>query len=113
MYDLFFRVVFRRMDAESAHRTAFRWIRAAARIPVVRAAVAAAAAPRHPGLRTLAFGREMRGPFGLAAGFDKNAVAIDGMSMLGFDHVEIGTVTARQQPGNPAPGCSAWSATAR
>ena len=43
----------------------------------------------------------MHGPFGLAAGFDKNAVAIDGMSMLGFDHVEIGTVTGEPQPGNP------------
>ena len=43
----------------------------------------------------------MHGPFGLAAGFDKNAVAIDGMAMLGFDHVEIGTVTAQPQPGNP------------
>lgn len=43
----------------------------------------------------------MHGPFGLAAGFDKNAVAIDGMSMLGFDHIEIGTVTGEPQPGNP------------
>lgn len=43
----------------------------------------------------------MHGPFGLAAGFDKNAIAIDGMAMLGFDHVEIGTVTGEPQPGNP------------
>jgi dihydroorotate dehydrogenase len=43
----------------------------------------------------------MRGPFGLAAGFDKNAVGIDGLAMLGFDHVEIGTVTGEGQPGNP------------
>jgi len=43
----------------------------------------------------------MHGPFGLAAGFDKNAVAVDGMAMLGFDHVEIGTVTGEAQPGNP------------
>ncbi len=43
----------------------------------------------------------MHGPFGLAAGFDKNAVAIDGMAMLGFDHIEIGTVTGEPQPGNP------------
>ena len=49
----------------------------------------------------VAFGLRMHGPFGLAAGFDKNAVAIDGMSMLGFDHVEIGTVTGEPQPGNP------------
>ncbi|MFG1806963.1 quinone-dependent dihydroorotate dehydrogenase [Streptomyces sp. NPDC049040] len=103
MYELFFRLVFRRMDAEKAHHLAFRWIRVAARVPGVRALVRAVAAPRRAALRIVAFGREMSGPFGLAAGFDKNAVAIDGMSMLGFDHVEIGTVTAQPQPGNPAP----------
>ena len=68
---------------------------------MLRTFVAAALAPRHKELRTEAFGLRMHGPFGLAAGFDKNAVAIDGMSMLGFDHVEIGTVTGEAQPGNP------------
>jgi dihydroorotate dehydrogenase len=40
---------------------------------------------------------------GLAAGFDKNAVAVDGWFSLGFGHVEVGTVTPRPQPGNPRP----------
>ncbi|EGX61302.1 dihydroorotate dehydrogenase 2 [Streptomyces zinciresistens K42] len=101
MYKLFFRLVFTRMDPERAHHLAFRWIRGAARVPVLRTFLAAALAPRHKELRTEAFGLRMHGPFGLAAGFDKNAVAIDGMAMLGFDHVEIGTVTGEAQPGNP------------
>ncbi|MEW2548676.1 quinone-dependent dihydroorotate dehydrogenase [Streptomyces sp. NPDC047002] len=101
MYALLFRLVFRRMDPERAHHLAFRWIRLAARVPVLRTYAAAVLAPRYPQLRTEALGLRMHGPFGLAAGFDKNAVAIDGMAMLGFDHVEIGTVTARPQPGNP------------
>ncbi|MFI9024808.1 quinone-dependent dihydroorotate dehydrogenase [Streptomyces sp. NPDC053560] len=101
MYKFFFRLVFKRMDPEQAHHLAFGWIRLAARIPVLRTFVAAALAPRHKELRVEALGRRMHGPFGLAAGFDKNAVAIDGMTMLGFDHVEIGTVTAQPQPGNP------------
>ncbi|MDX3615917.1 quinone-dependent dihydroorotate dehydrogenase [Streptomyces europaeiscabiei] len=101
MYKLFFRLVFKRMDPEDAHHLAFRWIRRTVRIPVLRTFVAAALAPRHEELRTEAFGLRMHGPFGLAAGFDKNAVAIDGMSMLGFDHIEIGTVTGEAQPGNP------------
>ncbi|MGW1890734.1 quinone-dependent dihydroorotate dehydrogenase [Streptomyces sp. NPDC002004] len=101
MYKLFFNLVFKRMDPEQAHHLAFRWIRLTARIPVFRTFVAAALAPRHRELRTEAFGLRMHGPFGLAAGFDKNAVAIDGMSMLGFDHIEIGTVTGEPQPGNP------------
>ncbi|WP_328441556.1 quinone-dependent dihydroorotate dehydrogenase [Streptomyces sp. NBC_00444] len=101
MYKLFFRLVFQRMDPEQAHHLAFRWIRLAVRIPVLRTFVAAVLAPRYKELRTEAFGLRMHGPFGLAAGFDKNAIAIDGMSMLGFDHVEIGTVTGEAQPGNP------------
>ncbi|MEU2560552.1 quinone-dependent dihydroorotate dehydrogenase [Streptomyces longispororuber] len=101
MYALFFRLFFRRMDPERAHHLAFGWIRLAARVPVLRTFLAAALAPRYQELRTEAFGLRMHGPFGLAAGFDKNAVAIDGMAMLGFDHVEIGTVTGEPQPGNP------------
>ncbi|MGW8970825.1 quinone-dependent dihydroorotate dehydrogenase [Streptomyces platensis] len=101
MYRLFFQLIFQRMDPEKAHHLAFRWIQLAVRLPVLRTFLAAALAPRYKELRTEALGRRMHGPFGLAAGFDKNAVAIDGMTMLGFDHVEIGTVTAQPQPGNP------------
>src|SRR6202012_3846498 len=93
----------RRMDPEKAHHLAFFWIRLAAAIPGLRTLVAAVLAPRDPALRTRALGLELPGPFGLAAGFDKNAVGIDGLAMLGFDYVEIGTVTAEPQPGNPAP----------
>ena len=101
MYPLIFRLGFRRMDPEKAHHLAFGWIRGTARVPILRTFAAAVLAPRHETLRTEAFGLRMHGPFGLAAGFDKNAAAIDGMAMLGFDHVEIGTVTAQGQPGNP------------
>ncbi|MFF8399563.1 quinone-dependent dihydroorotate dehydrogenase [Streptomyces sp. NPDC016172] len=101
MYKIFFRLVFKRLDPEQAHHQAFRWIRLAARVPVLRTFLAAALAPRHKELRTEALGLRMHSPFGLAAGFDKNAVGIDGMAMLGFDHVEIGTVTGEPQPGNP------------
>ncbi|MEU3654903.1 quinone-dependent dihydroorotate dehydrogenase [Streptomyces sp. NPDC032161] len=101
MYKLFFQLFFKRMDTERAHHLAFGWIRLAARVPVLRTFVAAVLAPRYKELRTEAFGLRMHGPFGLAAGFDKNAVGIDGMAMLGFDHVEIGTVTGEPQPGNP------------
>ncbi|MEV7286685.1 quinone-dependent dihydroorotate dehydrogenase [Streptomyces sp. NPDC093252] len=101
MYATLFHLLFRRMDPERAHHLAFRWIRITARVPVLRTFVAAALAPRYRELRTEALGLRMHGPFGLAAGFDKNAMAIDGMAMLGFDHVEIGTVTGEPQPGNP------------
>ena len=101
MYRLLFQLLFRRLDPERAHHLAFSWIRLLARVPVLRTLAAAYLAPRYRELRTRALGLRMHGPFGLAAGFDKNAVGIDGLTMLGFDHVEIGTVTGQPQPGNP------------
>ena len=53
--------------------------------------------------RALLFGLHFRNPIGLAAGFDKNGVAIPAWEALGFGFVEIGTVTAHPQPGNPRP----------
>jgi len=50
-----------------------------------------------------AFGLKFPNAIGLAAGFDKNAQAWPAAAALGFGHVEIGTVTALAQPGNPAP----------
>jgi dihydroorotate dehydrogenase len=50
-----------------------------------------------------AFGVHFDSPFGLAAGFDKNAVAVRALGELGFSHVEIGTVTAVAQSGNDKP----------
>ncbi len=49
------------------------------------------------------FGLRFNNRIGLAAGFDKNAEAIDALSNFGFSHIEIGAVTPRPQPGNPKP----------
>lgn len=48
-------------------------------------------------------GLQFKNAIGLAAGLDKNGVAISGFSRLGFGHIEVGTVTPRPQPGNPKP----------
>jgi dihydroorotate dehydrogenase len=56
-----------------------------------------------PRLAVTAFGRVLAHPIGLAAGFDKNAVACNGLARLGFGFIEAGTVTLRAQPGNPQP----------
>src|SRR5208283_1276536 len=50
-----------------------------------------------------ALGLRFPNAVGLAAGFDKNASAWPAAAALGFGHVEIGTVTAAPQPGNPRP----------
>jgi dihydroorotate dehydrogenase len=54
-------------------------------------------------LRTSVAGIELANPLGLAAGFDKHAEAPDACLRLGFGFVEVGAVTPRPQPGNPAP----------
>lgn len=61
------------------------------------------AAPLEPGLERSVFGVRFPAPVGLAAGFDKNAVALPAWEGLGFGFAEIGTVTALAQPGNPRP----------
>src|SRR5690349_12676375 len=54
-------------------------------------------------LKQTLFGVDFPNPLGLAAGFDKNAVAVDRWPNLGFGFAEIGTVTFHAQPGNPKP----------
>src|SRR3954465_9565846 len=101
MYSLFFRLVLVRMDPELAHKLA------PAGLAWLPATGPAAPAPRStrppPGHEVEALGLRFPGPFGLAAGFDKDAEAIRGLGQLGFGHVEVGTITARPQEGNPRP----------
>ena len=54
-------------------------------------------------LRVRALGLDFPGPLGLAAGFDKDGEGVIGLAALGFSFIEVGTVTARPQPGNPRP----------
>lgn len=56
-----------------------------------------------PSLALSAVGLTFQNPLGLAAGFDKNGVALAGLAALGFGFLEVGTVTPRAQPGNPKP----------
>ena len=103
MYRLLFRVVLRRVPAETAHRAGFWLIRVLAGAPGVAWLLRRWLGPRDPVLRVRTLGLEFPGPLGLAAGFDKDARATSGLGALGFGFVEVGTVTARAQPGNPRP----------
>jgi dihydroorotate dehydrogenase len=102
MYRLFFTAVLCRMPAETVHRLnmrGLRLLRAAGALPLIRRRYA----PRDDVLRVRALGLDFPSPFGLAAGFDKDAEAYDALGAFGFGFVEVGTVTARPQPGNPRP----------
>jgi dihydroorotate dehydrogenase len=85
----------RRLDPERAHACA---------LLALRAGLAGRdTTPDDPRLAVPLFGRVVKNPIGLAAGFDKNAVALPGLARLGFGFLEAGTVTPRPQPGNPRP----------
>jgi len=103
MYRLLFTLVLSRIDPESAHTGAFALLRATARVPLLRGLLRRVLCPRDRALRVRALGLEFSGPLGLAAGFDKEACGVDALGMLGFCAVEVGTVTAQPQPGNPRP----------
>lgn len=87
------------MDAERAHHLVMAAIRFAGLLGLTKLARV-----RATGRGSVqAFGLHFDAPFGLAAGFDKNAVAIKALGELGFSHIEIGTVTAIAQDGNEKP----------
>jgi dihydroorotate dehydrogenase len=83
------------IDAEAGHRLAL-WALRNGLVPQDRSA-------DDPILRCRLFGFELGNPVGLAAGFDKNAVALRHEQTLGFGFIEIGGVTPRPQAGNPRP----------
>jgi dihydroorotate dehydrogenase len=85
----------RGMDPERAHDIALRALRFGL--------AGRDAASDDPILATRALGLDFRNPIGLAAGFDKSAVAIAPLMRLGFGFVEAGSVTPKPQIGNPKP----------
>ncbi|CAN5351872.1 quinone-dependent dihydroorotate dehydrogenase [soil metagenome] len=92
------------LDAEAAHHLTIGGLRAASALGLdgllgPRAGDAAGGG----GLAVEAMGLRFPNPVGLAAGLDKNGVAVDGFGAMGFGFVEIGTLTPRPQPGNPKP----------
>jgi len=93
-FDAFSLPLLRWFDPEDAHRLAIQGLRL---LPPVR--------PREEDskLAVRAFGLNFPNPIGMAAGFDKNAEAPDGLLRLGFGFVEVGTVTPKPQIGNPRP----------
>ncbi|WP_428966528.1 quinone-dependent dihydroorotate dehydrogenase [Micromonospora fluostatini] len=87
-------------DAEAAHEWTLRRLTGLAGRPAALAVLRSRYLVRAP--RTV-FGVEFPNPVGLAAGMDKNGVALPAWPALGFGFVEVGTVTAHAQPGNPRP----------
>jgi dihydroorotate dehydrogenase len=97
----FFRPFLFRLDPEDAHHLTLQLVRLAGVLPLSRWLLQGLfSAPKKP---VDVFGLHFQNPVGLAAGYDKDGIAVRGLAMLGFGHLEIGTVTPRAQPGNPRP----------
>lgn len=96
----FFRSLLFRLDPETAHHLTLKLISVGGFQPVNAVLRGMYSAPQRP---VNVFGLTFQNPIGLAAGYDKDGIAIRGLAALGFGHIEIGTVTPRHQTGNPKP----------
>ena len=100
MYETFIRPLLFSLDAEAAHHLTISLLSGASHFDLALRVLRSLQPPSKP--KTL-FGLNFPNPIGLAAGLDKNGVAIAAWAALGFGFIEIGTVTAKAQPGNPKP----------
>jgi dihydroorotate dehydrogenase len=99
-YERFIRPLLFSLDAETAHHLTIALLRSASYVDLaLRVLSFFQPAPKPKAV----FGVNFPNPIGLAAGLDKNGVALPAWAAMGFGFVEIGTVTAKAQPGNPKP----------
>lgn len=102
MYPTLRKLLFR-LDPERAHDLVLGGMAWAGRSELALRLLRAAYGKRDPRLQVEAFGLRFPSPVGLAAGLDKDGVAVRALAALGFGSLELGSVTARPQPGNPRP----------
>jgi dihydroorotate dehydrogenase len=100
LYERLVRPLLFSLEPEAAHHFTIALLRWASHFDPALRALKRFTPPSKP--KTL-FGLNFPNPIGLAAGLDKNGVAVPAWAALGFGFIEIGTVTAMAQPGNPKP----------
>ncbi len=103
IYTRLIRPLLFQLQPETAHRVALRALSAAGHVPLGMRGLAACLDWADARLETEVLGLRFHNPLGLAAGYDKDGVAIRELAALGFGHVEVGTVSPLVQPGNAAP----------
>jgi len=100
IYEKILRPLLFRLDPETAHHVAMFWLRVLSKNSLLLNQLAV---PVDSRLEKKIFGLTFPNAVGLAAGFDKNALALPAWAAMGFGFVEAGTITAQAQPGNPKP----------
>lgn len=103
MYKLIIRPILFYFPPESVHHFVMGVLKYLGKIKWINLLVSRIFIQKDLGLERTIWGIKFPNPVGLAAGFDKDAKAVDALASLGFGHIEIGTVTPLAQPGNPQP----------
>jgi len=101
MYKSIIRPVLFQFDPERVHHWVFFWIRLFQKVTFLRKIQKKMFSYDKSTLEREVFGLKFPNPIGLAAGFDKDAIAIDALANYGFGFIEIGTITPKPQDGNP------------
>lgn len=102
-YSAFLKPFFLSLDPETAHELAKNLLGASQKIPGVLSVIDAMTSYRSDRLKTKVAGIEFENPLGMGAGFDKTGELYPFLSRMGFGHIEVGTITGQEQPGNPKP----------
>ncbi len=102
MYEFLKPLLFK-LDPEHVHDLVMKALRASSMSKTMLGFIGQICKPQDERLKVKLWNLEFPNPVGLAAGFDKNALALPAWSALGFGFVEIGSVTALGQSGNPKP----------
>ena len=103
LYERIVRPLLFQLPAEQAHHAAFSGLRILEHVPPLASIASWLFVHRAKALEVEALGLRFPNPIGLAAGFDKDALAMHALLAMGFGFVEVGTLTAHAQPGNPSP----------
>ncbi len=104
MYPVLYRHILSRTNAERIHHQTLRLLALGGRVaPGLIRRMFGPPDTDTAGLEIQTLGLSFPHPLGLAAGFDKDALAIPGWEALGFAHIEVGTITPAPQPGNDRP----------
>jgi dihydroorotate dehydrogenase len=103
MYRFFVRPLLFLFPPEFIHHITFNLLKVVGKFPGALSLFHKVFTLQNPKLERRLFGLTFPNPVGLAAGFDKNALLIDELSVFGFGFIEIGTLTPRPQPGNEKP----------
>jgi dihydroorotate dehydrogenase len=103
LYQSLLRPLFFKLDAEQAHEAVIASLKIASTAPWLLRSLVPLMLGARPSAPCSVAGIDFPHPIGLAAGMDKNGVALPAWEALGFGFVEVGTITAHAQPGNPKP----------